>query len=245
MNQCDKTEPRFLDSGETALSVEFGRAIDPVLHDKVLTLDENLRTSKIDGVVETVQTFRSLMIHYDPLRIDRNSLIDTIKGLEARPPGERRPPSKWTIPCCYEDGLGEDIAEIADLAGLTERAVATLHFGAVYKAYMYGFAPGFCYLGGTPRQLAVSRRVTPRPPTRPNVVLVAGGLSLISTVSMPTGWWIMGTTPERLYAPNREPMFLIAIGDSVSFEPIDRTTFDLLERRAAAGEIIARRNDGR
>jgi KipI family sensor histidine kinase inhibitor len=240
----DTATPRFLDSGEAALVVEYGQAIDPAIHERVLALDDALRAASIYGVVETVPTFRSLMIHYDPLRIERGSLIAAIGALEAAPPAERRSPAEWTIPCCYEGGLGEDLGEIARLTGLPEQGVAELHAGATYRAYMYGFAPGFCYLGGTPDRLAVSRRATPRPPTRPNVVLVAGGLSLISTVSMPTGWWIIGTTPERLYAPDRDPAFLISVGDSVRFEPIDRVTFDLLERRAAMGELVARKRGG-
>ena len=166
-----------------------------------------------------------------------------IGGLGTGPSSTSRPHASWTIPCCYEDGLGEDLSEIARLAGLSEQRVAALHSGATFRVYMYGFAPGFCYLGGTPDELAVSRRATPRPPTRPNVVLVAGGLSLISTVSMPTGWWIIGTTPERLYAPSRDPVFLVAVGDAIRFEPIDRAIFDRLERRAAAGEIVARRRE--
>jgi inhibitor of KinA len=240
----ERSDPRFLDSGEAALLVEYGQAIDPAIHERVLALDEALRAGRIDGVIEMVPTFRSLMIHYDPLRIDRESLVSAVKGLETRPSSGRQSPVRWTIPCCYEDELGEDLREIAALANLSELRAAALHSGATYRAYMYGFAPGFCYLGGTPEQLAVSRRATPRPPTRPNVVLVAGGLSLISTVSMPTGWWIIGTTPERLYAPTRDPAFLISVGDSVSFEPIDRAVFDLLEQRAAAGEVVARRSAG-
>jgi KipI family sensor histidine kinase inhibitor len=243
MSDVERPEPRFLNSGEAALVVEYGQIIDPVIHDSVLALDAALNVAKIKGVVETVPTFRSLMIHYDPLQISRESLIAAILGLETIPASDQRSRAIWTIPCCYEGELGEDLGEIAGLAGLSEQRAAALHFEATYRVYMYGFAPGFCYLGGTPGELAVSRRATPRSPTRPNVVLVAGGLSLVSTVSMPTGWWIIGTTPERMYAPTRDPIFLVSVGDTVRFEPIDRVTFDMLERRAAEGETIAKRND--
>ena len=78
---------------------------------------------------------------------------------------------------------------------------------------MYGFAPGFCYLGGLPAELAVSRRSTIRSPTPENVVLIGGGLSLVSTISMPTGWYVIGRTPERMYQPARETPFLVGVGD--------------------------------
>ena len=119
--------------------------------------------------------------------------------------------------------------------------MVALHAGASYRAYMYGFAPGFCYLGGLPTELAISRRRTPRPPHPANSILIGGGLALISTFSMPTGWWLVGRTPERMFSPDRTPIFLVEVGDTLRFEPIDRATFDALNARAQAGEIVAKR----
>jgi allophanate hydrolase subunit 1 len=72
-------------------------------------------------------------------------------------------------------------------------------------------------------------------------VLVGGGLSLIAADPMPTGWYVVGRTPERLFSLDREPPFLVAPGDAIRFESIDRVVFDALEARAARGEIVARR----
>ncbi|MSP87737.1 MAG: allophanate hydrolase subunit 1 [Alphaproteobacteria bacterium] len=233
--------PRLLDAGEGALVVEFGTVVDPDISDRVLALDIALNQLALAGVRETVPTYRSLMIHYDPLRLERADLIAAVKTIEAAPHARHIPANRWTIPCCYDVQHGEDLGQIAEMTGLsTERAIS-LHAGATYRVYMFGFAPGFCYLGGLPPELAVSRRATPRPPTPPNVVTIGGGLALVTTVSMPTGWWLIGRTPERIFSPAREPNFLVAVGDALRFEPIDRTTFDSLETRAAAGEIVARR----
>lgn len=239
MSQGGSTFPRFLDAGEAALVVEFGDRVDAELNNRVLSLDAAISDLALSGVRETVPTYRSLMIHYDPLSIDRDALIETIGRLFQGKHAPRRALSRWMVPCCYDGVLGEDLAQIAALCGLSIGRVVELHVQAAYRVYMYGFAPGFCYLGGTPEELAVSRRASPRPPTRPNVVLLAGGLSLISTVSMPTGWWIIGTTPERMFAPEREPVFLAEVGDLVEFDPIDKPTFDALKMRAGAGEIVA------
>ena len=127
------------------------------------------------------------------------------------------------------------------MTGLTVDGVVALHTGATYRVYMYGFAPGFCYLGGVPKELAVSRRATPRPPHPPNTVLLGGGLTLVATFAMPTGWWIMGRTPERMFALHRDPVFLVGLGDALRFAPVDRPTFEALDARAAGGEIVAKR----
>jgi inhibitor of KinA len=271
---------RFLDAGEAALSVEFGDSVDPALNASVLALDAALRVAALTGVCETVPTYRSLMVHYEPLEISRDDLLAHIAEMlrsivETRPdspppcgeglgvgvalsfrasatPQPRPSPQggreqiaqaapRWVAPCCYDPALAEDIAELAALIGVTAQQAAALHAGADYRAYMYGFAPGWLYLGGLPPALAVPRRTRLRGATPPGAVLVGGGLSLIATNPMPTGWYVVGRTPERLFSLTREPPFLIEPGDAIRFEPVDAATFVALEAQAARGEPVARR----
>ena len=233
--------PRFLDAGESALVVEFGAAVDPVINDHVIALDAQLASLVLPGVLETVPTYRSLMIHYDPLVLDRDSLIARIRALELRLDSPTRAKNLWTIPCCYEQPFAGDLSEVARATGMPEAEVIRLHSQTTFRAYMYGFAPGFCYLGGLPKELDISRRPTPRPPHKPGAILIAGGLSLISTFSMPTGWWVIGQTPVRLFSLSRQPAFLLEVGDSVRFLPISAVEFASLDHRAAAGDVIASR----
>lgn len=235
------TSVRFLDAGEAALVVEFGAGVDPAVNDRVLALDAALSERTLAGVRESVPTYRSLMIHYDPLVLGRATLIDAIHTIETGPLKPRTSVDRWTIPCCYDPSIAEDLNEVAATTGLTPERVVALHSGATYRVYMYGFAPGFCYLGGVPKELVVSRRATPRPPHPPNTVLLGGGLTLVATFAMPTGWWIMGRTPERMFALERKPVFLVGIGDELRFEVVDAATLEQLQARAASGEIVARR----
>ncbi|MEC7122626.1 MAG: carboxyltransferase domain-containing protein, partial [Pseudomonadota bacterium] len=61
--------PQFLAAGDGAMVVQFGAVIDPAVNARVTALAEALRGAAIDGVIDLVPTFRSLMIHYDPLRV--------------------------------------------------------------------------------------------------------------------------------------------------------------------------------
>ncbi len=109
---------------------------------------------------------------------------------------------------------------------------------------MYGFAPGFAYLGGLPEVLAVPRRASPRPPHPANAVMIGGGLAAVATVPMPTGWYVLGATPCRLYAPERDESFFVRPGDEIRFEAIDAATYSGLAAREAAGERVARQEEG-
>jgi len=234
-------DPRFLDAGEAALVVEFGDTVDPATNDRVLALDAALRADPPAGTREFVPTYRSLMIHYDPLQVDRDTLIGTVRRMLTGLAEWRGEGTIWTLPCCYDPALAEDIDEAADILGLTRDEAIALHIKATYRVYMCGFTPGQTYLGGVPEPLKISRRATPRPPHPAGAVLIGGGLCTVAPFVMPTGWYVIGQTPERLFAAERKDAFLIQAGDLLRFDPIDLMTFRNLEQRAASGEIVARK----
>lgn len=232
--------PRYLDAGETALVVEFGNGIDPVTNARVLALDAALTLANPAGLVECVPTYRSLMIHYDPLILPRAGLITIVKTfLDAAVPATV-PRKLWTLPACYDADFAEDMDHVCVTTGLTRAEVIQSHASARYPVYMYGFAPGWAYLGGLPAKLALPRRTSPRPRIPPGSLIIAGGQAIVATMAMPSGWYILGRTPERLFHLGRDPVFLVEVGDVLTFDPVDRATFDALEARAAAGETLAR-----
>src|SRR2546430_10510728 len=110
---------------------------------------------------------------------------------------------RWHIPACYDPPHGEDIAEAATLLGLPEERVISLHLGALYRVYMYGFAPGYTFLGGLPQELTLLRRAVPRTPAPAGSLLIAGGQALIASCAMPTGWYGIGRTPVKVFDPAR------------------------------------------
>jgi KipI family sensor histidine kinase inhibitor len=135
------------------------------------------------------------------------------------------------------------LVEVAEKLGLSPDRVVSLHSEAVFRIYMYGFAPGYAYLGGLPPELNISRRLAPRPAPPYGSVVIAGGQALIFTISMPTGWYVIGRTPERLFDLNRTPNFIFQVGDELMIERIDRARFDVLAREVESGRIVARRVD--
>lgn len=230
--------PRFLPAGESALVVEFGSTIDPAIHDRVLALDAAIEEAHIPGVLECVPTYRSLMVHFDPRIMATEELIGLLGGLEV---GHRatRARRRWHIPACYDAPLAEDLPEVAGRLGLPEEGVVDLHRRAVYRVYMHGFAPGFTFLGGLAPELAISRRAVPRAPVPPGSLLIAGGQALIASCAMPTGWYMIGRTPVRVFDRTRERMFLADVGNELSFERIDRPTFEEMDAAAEAGALVA------
>jgi inhibitor of KinA len=216
---------RFLSVGDTALAVEFGDAIDRELNRKVISLDRAIRADPPAGVVETVSTFRSLMVHYDPLTTSRAELEQAIEGLLDRRHDLSGACRLWRIPVCYEGAFAPDLAAVAQQTGLAPAEIAALHAGVRYHVYMLGFLPGFPYMGDLPQALALPRRADPRIRVPAGSIAIATILTAIYPYDSPGGWHLIGRTPLPLFDPVRSPPALLAAGDAVLFEPIDPCRF--------------------
>lgn len=230
---------RFLACGDAAVTIEFGTAIDAAISARVLALDAALNAQKVPGLVETVPTYRSLMVQFDPLTLDydrfQQQVRDLAGTLQAAPASGRR----WKVPVVYGGKFGIDLDATAERHGLTAAQLIDKHAAPVYRVYMIGFMPGFTYLGGLDPSIATSRRTDPRPMTPAGCISIGGIQALIAGQAMPSGWHILGLTPVRTFMAGREPAFLTAPGDEVVFEPVDAKGWDRLDQAAAAGEPVA------
>jgi KipI family sensor histidine kinase inhibitor len=224
---------RITDVGDTAFSVEFGDTVDPAISARVTGLRhavaEACRAGGLAGLVETVPTFRSLLVQYDPLATSRAVLEAEIRAI-ANTSGTA-PESAgrlWEIPVCYDADLGEDLGEIAASRGLSRDEAIGLHTGAEFFVYMLGFMPGFAYMGGLPDALRLPRRASPRLKVPPGSVAVADSLCAVYPWESPGGWHLIGRTPLRMFDLGRDQPSLLAAGDRVRFHAVDRRTFETL-----------------
>ncbi len=216
---------RFLSAGDRALVVEFGDRVDRALSAEVLRLDAVIGSDAIQGVVETVPTFRSLMIHYDPLVITRAELERAIRSLLDHETGSPAAATLWHLPACYEGAFAPDLDEVARHTGLTPAEVVALHSGTRFHVYMLGFLPGFPYMGDLPDALALPRRADPRLRVPAGSISIATNLTAIYPYESPGGWHLIGATPIRLFDERRPKPALFTPGDCVLFQPIDPGTF--------------------
>jgi KipI family sensor histidine kinase inhibitor len=231
--------PRLLLSGDSALVVEFGDSIDPALNERVLALDAFVAREAIAGVTETVPTYRSLLVHYDPCVIGHAQLGERLLSLAAREGGPPRKGRRWRVPVVYGGEFGIDLEAVAERHQMTPDEIVRRHSGGDYRVYMLGFLPGYTYLGGLDPAIATPRRQDPRLTTPAGTVAIGGIQAGIQCIEAPSGWNLLGRTPVRTYHPHRQPIFLIEPGDRVTFVPVPASEWAALDRAAERGEIVA------
>lgn len=225
---------RFLPAGDSAVIVEFGDRIDRLLSERVLRLSALVRAAKLPGVIETVPTFRSLMVHYDPFATDSASLTVAIENLLDSGRSEAKPVTLWRIPACYAASHAPDLAEVAQRTGLGMEEIVGLHSNTRFHIYMLGFVPGFPYMGDLPEAMVLPRRADPRVRVPPGSIAIATSMTAIYPLESPGGWHLIGATPIRLFDPRRSRPALLSAGDAVRFEPITVREFDAIRAAVAA-----------
>ena len=233
---------RFLAAGDRALVVEFGDRIDRALSAEVLRLDASLRSSGLAGVVETVPTFRSLMVHYDPLATSRAELIAAIQALDTGAPAAGiEPGRRWILPVCYDAEFAPDLADVATATGLAAAEVTATHAANGFTVAVVGFLPGCPFLAELPAAFNLSRRTTPRTRVPAGSVAVAQKLSVIYPTESPGGWHLIGNCPTPLFDARWERPALLAPADAVQFRPIDTAEHARILAAARQGAYDPRR----
>jgi KipI family sensor histidine kinase inhibitor len=231
--------PRILPSGDSAITVEFSRNIDDAANQRVLALDRTLAAEPVSGVTETVPTYRSLLVHYDPLQIGFDALREKLVTLAQRPVPPATSTRRWRIPVAYGGEYGIDLEDVAKTLNTTPDDIVARHVAGDYRVAMLGFTPGWSYLSGLHSSLQMSRRQNPRLLTPAGTISIGGVQTGVQCLAGPSGWHLLGRTAVRTYQLHREPTFLLEPGDRVTFSTVDTKTFAEQDRAAENGEIVA------
>lgn len=228
---------RFLPAGDLAVVVELDEAIGDALNRRLRALEWLLADGRLAGVTDTVPSFRSLLVYYDPAILSYDALCAAIGERIGQAAHTSSPVSRSVeIPCCYHDpDLGFDLAAVAARLGLDAEAVIALHTSAEYLVYFIGFAPGQPYLTGLPERLAIPRLESPRTRTPAGSVGIGGTQGCIYSVESPGGFWILGHTPVRLYDPDAADPILLAPGDRLRFRSVARAEHAHIAAQVAQG----------
>ncbi len=220
------------------MSVELGEEISAEVNTRVRALEYLVDQKALPGVVETVPSYRSLLVYYDPSVVGYDALCAQLAALAEQATTTAMPPAREVeVPCCYEGELGTDLEAAAARLGLSVDDLVRLHAGAEYLVYFIGFTPGLPYMTGAPARLTIPRLDTPRVKVPAGSVAIGGTQCCIYSVESPGGFWLLGRTPVRLYDPDAAEPILLRPGDRVRFHQIDRREFDDVAARVAAGRF--------
>lgn len=218
--------PKLRFIAEHSVLVEFGDRIDAEVHERVVSLDQSLAEYPFPGLLETVPAFASLLVHFDPIVTDHEAVAVAVHACRNRMSRGMKPPMLREVAVCYDGDFAPDLSEVSVSTAMSEEDVINVHLSGDYRVYMYGFAPGYAYLAGVPNSLRLPRKLSPVRDVPAGSVLIASQQCLVSTLTMPTGWWIIGRSPTPILTQDPDCPFLFDVGDHVKFHRISRQQFE-------------------
>ena len=236
---------KIMTAGDSSILIQFGNSIDPDINARIAATVQLMKEQHIEGVVDIIPAFCSLLINYDPRVISYDEMktrMEKILSIEIAAGARRK--KVYEIPVCYGGEFGPDLPTIAEHAGLSEQEVIDIHSSTDYLIYMLGFLPGFTYLGGLDERIHTPRLANPRIRIPAGSVGIGGSQTGIYPMDSPGGWQLMGMTPVKTYDPDREVPILVEAGDYIRFVPVDRAEYDRIKGEVEQGTYTVRVVEG-
>ena len=194
---------------------EDAEAVRGSVLDAVLALNRALRAAEIPGVIDLVPAARTLLAVLDTRRISPQNFARTVDSLRLSPTAATgSAPEPVEIPVRYD---GPDLAEVAELTGLSTAELVRVHSSTLWTAAFGGFAPGFSYLVPQTPLFDIPRRSSPRTRIPAGSVGLAGNFSAVYPQQSPGGWQLIGTTELPMWDVDRAVPALLRAGDTVRF----------------------------
>ena len=240
--------------GDCALSAEFSNEISVENNQQVHALDRLLQAARIPGVVETVPTYRTLIVHYRPEVISYAALRDRVLQERGRPAtGGGSGSLVVELPVLYggevdlEPGAprydgwdgretAPDLETVLNHEGITRDEFVRRHTANLCYVYFQAFAIGHSYVGNPVKSFTVPRRETPRTKIPQGSIAIWADQTVLNGFDLPCGWQVIGRTPVLLYDERREPASYRQSGQWVRFVPIDPAEYARIRALALAGE---------
>lgn len=245
-----KTRPRvtYRYAGDRYVLVEYGDMELSLFYNlRAMGLSEQLRT--VSGVIESVPSFRALLVHYDAAQVSLRALLESLKKAEEQIPSVEDlviPSRVIELPMSFRDRWtteyiawytkniradapnvmsGHNIDYVAQYNGLdsTDELIKRIIDSQWWTA-MLGFWPGLpFFMPVDPRCMVTAPKYNPTRPRTPEATVGIGGPCVaIYPIESPGGYQLLGRTIPIFDIQQRNPAFH---KNPVLFQPADRVKF--------------------
>ena len=168
---------------------------------------------------------------FDDLKARFDEVLQTQDWNAATLPAGR---TLWTIPAVFGGERAPQLAEAAEVAGMTAAEAEAELTAARLRVLTLGFAPGQPYLGTLGQAWDIPRQVGLSPNIPAGALVAAVRQICLFTKDTPTGWRHVGQSAFACFRPQSDTPFPLSPGDEVQFTSI--TAQDLARIEAHNGD---------
>lgn len=234
-----------------------------------MAMSTQLREQNLAGVLDICPANASLLIRFDPDRLEPAELERVVRDIEAVVAEQDRPSIRTRlleIPVWYDDPVTREVGAkfrdrhqrpegsdveyaVAELGLDSVQAFIDRHSGSPWLVSMVGFVAGLPFMFQMverERQIELPKYLRPRTETPKLTVGHGGCFACIYSVKGAGGYQMFGLTPLPIFDPKQghrtfeKSMVLFRPGDIVKFRPVGVEEYRQLEQAAEQGEDVYR-----
>lgn len=153
-----------------------------------------MQNTQLNGIKDLVPAAKTILVFFNEIETNFKMLVASIQGLKVDS-GFERSSQEVIVPIRYD---GEDLAQVAELQGLSVADVIRKHHESVWNVAFIGFAPGFAYMSSPDKPFTDIPRLTVPRKIPSGSLGLAGKYSGIYPKDSPGGWQLIGTTSENV-----------------------------------------------
>ena len=185
--------------------------------EETLALYSKLQNAQLKGIKDLIPAAKTILVFFNEIETQFQTLVSVIRTFEIGSSLERNA-QEVIIPIHYN---GEDLAQVAELQGLSVADVILKHQQSVWNVAFIGFAPCFAYMSSPDHPFTdIPRLKVPRKKIPAGSLGLAGKYSGIYPKDSPGGWQLIGTTTEKMWDLERKNPALLLPGMIVHFEDV-------------------------
>ncbi|SFR98267.1 5-oxoprolinase subunit B family protein [Yoonia litorea] len=230
-------EPEILPSGTDGILVRFARRLSDDANAQALAFKDRVAAAGVEGVTEVASSLVSVRVGFDPERTTREKITSSVRSLlSEKSPLDTAEKRLWRIPVAFGPDHAPQLAEAAELAGVSSDVAIREICDARLRVIAIGFAPGQPYLGMLPEHWNIARQTELTEGLPRGALITAVQQLILWAADAPTGWRHIGQTAFEVYRPDADAPFAFSPGDKVRFEAVsDSTMNDLLANSGPDG----------
>ena len=219
-------EPEILPLGVDGVLVRFARALTETANTRALAFRAKIDAAGLPGVTEVASSLVSVRVGFDPEITNRTRLVSQLEPMltEEHTSGVSKT-RIWRIPAAFGADYAPQLAEAADIVGVSEQKLVDEIAQTTVRVMAIGFAPGQPYLGLLPPALDLPRQTALTERTPRGALVTAVRQLIVWGADAPTGWRHIGQTAFSVYTPGAQEPIAFAPGDQVRFVPVSDTDF--------------------
>lgn len=262
-------ESRYSWGADEHLVVQIDEEMNLAANFKAMAISSALGAQDLDGIWDICPANASLLIRFDPDRLEPATLERAVREIEEAVGQETSPSIKTRlieIPVWYDDPFTREVGakfrdrhqrpEGTDLEyAMAELGLASVeefverHSASPWIVSMVGFVAGLPFMFQMvpqKRQIELPKYLRPRTETPRLTVGHGGCFACIYSVKGAGGYQMFGLTPLPIYDPAQvhdvfaESMVLFRPGDIVKFRPVQEPEYRELEAAVDRGESVYR-----